>query len=376
MASPIPSRIPRPASTENFMSDREVVRLLNELHLEKIRAETRASNLQAQIEDLHKRLDTVSGYVVSDSESNADGSEYSRSVDNQIQDLEEVGSELDNFIRLRSYILHMQEGASLLLWREDGLQLCWFWLDKECKSLNWDFDEQDLGGGVEGMTGDSLLLERIIDIVPLGAGPDQLTDNPTDSSFTIIHDGGKLDIVAPTSLDFQVWYFGLAFATRLRMNAVEDVQDSSRDERDRMNEDHEIHSPSRMKRSSVQFLDTEADKNHDSPEVENLMTKMEEQRRLIEQLQRENQALKEVRRNKDEAISRLLKDLQAAENRSWENMQEGKTPATSQESDSHWHHREIYRVRQRNSKLQQILQVKQKTVREMWFLLKEMTAHS
>mmetsp|Transcript_13199 Transcript_13199/g.46242 ORF Transcript_13199/g.46242 Transcript_13199/m.46242 type:complete len:107 (+) Transcript_13199:899-1219(+) len=106
------------------------------------------------------------------------------------------------------------------------------------------------------------------------------------------------------------------------------------------------------------------------------MTKMEEQRRLIEQLQRENQALKEVRRNKDEAISRLLKDLQAAENRSWENMQEGKTPATSQESDSHWHHREIYRVRQRNSKLQQILQVKQKTVREMWFLLKEMTAHS
>uniref|UniRef100_A0A7S4HBH2 PH domain-containing protein n=1 Tax=Guillardia theta TaxID=55529 RepID=A0A7S4HBH2_GUITH len=267
MASPIPSRIPRPASTENFMSDREVVRLLNELHLEKIRAETRASNLQAQIEDLHKRLDTVSGYVVSDSESNADGSEYSRSVDNQIQDLEEVGSELDNFIRLRSYILHMQEGASLLLWREDGLQLCWFWLDKECKSLNWDFDEQDLGGGVEGMTGDSLLLERIIDIVPLGAGPDQLTDNPTDSSFTIIHDGGKLDIVAPTSLDFQVWYFGLAFATRLRMNAVEDVQDSSRDERDRMNEDHEIHSPSRMKRSSVQFLDTEADKNHDSPEA-------------------------------------------------------------------------------------------------------------
>ncbi|EKX51530.1 hypothetical protein GUITHDRAFT_134442 [Guillardia theta CCMP2712] len=342
MASPIPSRIPRPASTENFMSDREVVRLLNELHLEKIRAETRASNLQAQIEDLHKRLDTVSGYVVSDSESNADGSEYSRSVDNQIQDLEEVGSELDNFIRLRSYILHMQEGASLLLWREDGLQLCWFWLDKECKSLNWDFDEQDLGGGVEGMTGDSLLLERIIDIVPLGAGPDQLTDNPTDSSFTIIHDGGradeyqdtgndfqwsgKLDIVAPTSLDFQVWYFGLAFATRLRMNAVEDVQGEiprgMNETEWLVNEDHEIHSPSRMKRSSVQFLDTEADKNHDSPEVENLMTKMEEQRRLIEQLQRENQALKEVRRNKDEAISRLLKDLQAAENRSWENMVE------------------------------------------------------
>ena len=134
--------------------------------------------------------------------------------------LEGMGSELDQFIRLRSYILHMQEGASLLLWKEDGLQLCWFWLDKDCHSLNWDVDEtasatcigdaelEDRaageGWGGRGAEGGSLLLDRIVDIVPLGAGADQLTDSPTDSSFSVQLENSRLDIVAPTSLDFQV----------------------------------------------------------------------------------------------------------------------------------------------------------------------------
>jgi hypothetical protein len=48
----------------------------------------------------------------------------------------------------------------------------------------------------------------------------QLSDRPTDSSFSILVENQRLDIVAPTSSDFQVWYFGLAFATRLRMNAL------------------------------------------------------------------------------------------------------------------------------------------------------------
>lgn len=40
---------------------------------------------------------------------------------------------------------------------------------------------------------------------------------------------------------------------------------------------------------------------------------MEEQRRVIEKLQRDNEALQEIRRSKDEAISRLLRDLKASE---------------------------------------------------------------
>jgi len=40
---------------------------------------------------------------------------------------------------------------------------------------------------------------------------------------------------------------------------------------------------------------------------------MEEQRQIIQHLQKENAALRESRRSKDEAISRLLRDLKAAE---------------------------------------------------------------
>jgi hypothetical protein len=36
---------------------------------------------------------------------------------------------------------------------------------------------------------------------------------------------------------------------------------------------------------------------------------------------------------------------------------EAKTPATSEESDKHWHHRELYRVRARNKKLSDLLEV-------------------
>ena len=138
----------------------------------------------------------------------------------QLEGMGAEGSELDKFIRLRSYVLHMQEGASLLLWKEDGLELCWFRLDKECLSLNWevdetsttprpladdsDADEDPAARDAQGKGGGSLLLERIVDIVPLGAGADQLTNSPTDSSFTVLLQDSRLDIVAPTSLDFQV----------------------------------------------------------------------------------------------------------------------------------------------------------------------------
>lgn len=87
--------------------------------------------------------------------------------------------------------------------------------------------------------GGSLALENIDDIVPLGAGPDQvprgstprrrsgftcndnvggqsrrvltiyfpllqLSDSPTDASFSVLVGDERLDIVAPTSFDFQV----------------------------------------------------------------------------------------------------------------------------------------------------------------------------
>jgi hypothetical protein len=117
--------------------------------------------------------------------------------------LKQAGSEVDNFARLRSYIQHMQEGASLLVWKENGLQLCWFWLDKECLALNWDVDEEDTEDA-DSAAGGSILLERIVDIVPLGAGADQLTNAPTDSSFSVQLEDWRLDIVAPTSGDFQV----------------------------------------------------------------------------------------------------------------------------------------------------------------------------
>ncbi|KAJ1486424.1 hypothetical protein T484DRAFT_1789865, partial [Baffinella frigidus] len=357
-----------------------------------------------------------------------------------------VGGELDNFIRLRSYILHMQEGASLLLWREDGLQLCWFWIDKECVSLHWDIDEEPEGPGQPAVSGGgSILLQDIVDIVPLGAGPDQLTDHPTDSSFTITLDGARLDIVAPTSIDFQVWsfglarpkyfqahlkastpagshtagfglafatrlrlhvwYFGLAFATRLRLNVLNASQSQDETETDVVDgpggdcyckstgEDETEtdvddgpggdwygRSP-QSDGSTGQFGDAADDVQAQLrrgaegdgitlglEESQVMLDSMEEQRRAIENLKKENQKLREVRRSKDEAISRLLGDLQEAQqardagdgeaqqarDAGDEGQGEAKTPATSQESDRNWHNREIYRVRKRNQLLEEI----------------------
>jgi hypothetical protein len=335
------------------------------------------------------------------------------------------GSELDKFIRLRSYVLHMQEGASLLLWKEDGLELCWFWLDKDCLSLNWEVDENSItprlqsddsdaedGAGVLGRRhkeGGSLLLERIVDIVPLGAGADQLTDSPTDSSFSVQLQDTRLDIVAPTSLDFQVWYFGLAFATRLRLNALQEsdadysVTDPQPSEDDEASPSQTgaarpcAHTPTPVSprayvntRLSSGAADTEDDPDtfHHAQGSQRAggggdekwkrwKAKDKEQRRLIERLLRENQTLKEVRRNKDQAIQRLLHDLHLAEARAAQDaafILEAKTPATSMESDKNWQHREQYRTNARNRKLLEILQVKKESIEQLWALLRQCLA--
>jgi hypothetical protein len=380
---PSPSSIRRPASAENFMSEREVINMLGDLHRQKVHAETQASMLQEQISHLRKQIETNSdetqarlspetreardGHRTDDtlfeldvsSEMNAAAEEAQRKLTEHT-----VTSELDNFIRLRSYIMHMQQGASLLLWKEDGLQLCWFWLDKDCLSLNWDVDETESGEGGGAAQGASLLLERIVDIVPLGAGADQLTDSPTDSSFSIQLEGSRLDIVAPTSLDFQVWYFGLAFATRLRLNALQGMQETG-------SESNSGDTASRnaagvthaQRRASEQESESESERDRDSEAASvaagndengaggrmggsqkspqrfhsagrrrevggggaggarseggggggsNIEEKVDEQRRMIEKLQRENHHLKEVRRSKDQAIERLLHDLQVS----------------------------------------------------------------
>ena len=53
-------------------------------------------------------------------------------------------------------------------------QLCWFWLDETCSTLYWDLDESGMGRESSEGEGGSLALENIDDIIPLGAGPDQV----------------------------------------------------------------------------------------------------------------------------------------------------------------------------------------------------------
>lgn len=355
-------------------------------------------------------------------ELNARGEEAQR----ELEGMGTEGSELEKFIRLRSYVLHMQEGASLLQWKENGLELCWFWLDKDCLSLNWEVDETsntprlqsddsdaEDGAGVPGRRhkeGGSLLLERIVDIVPLGAGADQLTDSPTDSSFSVQLQDTRLDIVAPTSLDFQVWYFGLAFATRLRLNALQESDADYNVTDPQPSEDDEAspsqagagsrtcaHTPTPVPpRAYVHTrLSSGAADTEDDPDAfhhaqgsrrgggggdekwKRWKAKDKEQRGLIERLQRENQTLKEVRRNKDQAIQRLLHDLHLAEARAAQDaafILEAKTPATSMESDKNWQHREQYRTNARNRKLLEILQVKKESIEQLWALLRQCLA--
>jgi len=95
--------------------------------------------------------------------------------------------------------------------------------------------------------------------------------------------------------------------------------------------------------------------------------RMEEQRRLIEQLQSDNSALREVKRSKDEAISRLLNELRASEEARGE--AEAKTNATSLESERNWHQRELYVQRGRNRKLQDMVEAKDVCIAELLELL-------
>jgi len=69
--------------------------------------------------------------------------------------------------------MHDQRLTSLCF--DLAFQLCWFWLDEECSTLYWDLDEGEGSRADEAAgIGGSLPLERIDDIVPLGAGPDQV----------------------------------------------------------------------------------------------------------------------------------------------------------------------------------------------------------
>jgi len=294
-----------------------------------------------------------------------------------------IGGELDNFIRLRSYILYMQEGASLLLWREDGLQLCWFWIDRNCSSLHWEIDEQaDEEGGVTCEAGGgSILLADITDIVPLGAGPDQLSDSPTDSSFSVVLGGARLDIVAPTSLDFQVWYFGLAFATRLRLNAMASgvAEGAALSESSTDREESEGESDGGWAgdvRALLRRGAASGGATLDAEESRAVLEGMDAQARALAALQKENARLRDERRSKDEAISRLLADLQEAQGARGDGEEGGarrEAKTGSEESDRNWQVREVFRARQRARQLDEIARVKNASLQLLTLLLAEAT---
>jgi hypothetical protein len=98
-----------------------------------------------------------------------------------------------------------------------------------------------------------------------------------------------------------------------------------------------------------------------------VLCRMEEQRRVIEQLQSDNSSLREVKRSKDEAISRLLNELRASEEARGE--AEAKTNATSLESERNWHQRELFVQRGRNRKLQDMVEAKDACIAELLELL-------
>ena len=309
----------RPASAENFMSEHEVISMLGSLHEQKVQAEQKAVAMQEQIVELRQSLSSLQ-----DSEEQ-DGAWASRAESVSEGRSDDTASEPENLVRLRSYILDMQEGASLLLWKEDGLQVCWFWLDKDGLSLHWDVDEE-ADSGNDG-AGGSLLLERIVDIVPLGACADQLSDSPTDSSFSVQLQDHRLDIVAPTSLDFQVWYFGLAFATRLRLSALEEASACSDTQTaERTGAEEQTSSEAEHGKRNVAAAQTGDDgsealaeddqgsgvRRRRAAEAQRPEEIVETQRRVIHKLQQDNQMLHEARRIKDQAIERLLHDLQVA----------------------------------------------------------------
>ena len=93
-------------------------------------------------------------------------------------------------------------------------------------------------------------------------------------------------------------------------------------------------------------------------------------------LQKENARLRDERRSKDEAISRLLADLQEAQGARGDGEEGGarrEAKTGSEESDRNWQVREVFHARQRARQLDEIARVKNASLQLLTLLLAEAT---
>jgi hypothetical protein len=298
-----------------------------------------------------------------------------------------------------------------------GVRMAFFNVSADGNSLHWDYVEENEEGDVvpvDATRTHVLHLRTVVDVSPNNSLA-SLSSNDVFALRITVQDGGELNIIAPSKTDFAVWFYGLAFLQRL-MSSSDGAEDGGDDDNQSNDRTSSVASSEDVRRLIGQVRDQKISQEEDSdgylegtdgavepppfdsegssqqyqqdsydndeqdeddaePSSQSSGIDMATARRLLEQnhaqqqliqsLMSENQQLQEMKRQKDQAIQRLLGDIK--ELRSEGAVSEG--IHASGESDVNQLRREVTVLKRHRQMLLSIIDVKDKCLADLWTML-------
>eukprot|EP00743_Colponemidia_sp_Colp-15_P009285 GILK01010146.1.p1 GENE.GILK01010146.1~~GILK01010146.1.p1 ORF type:complete len:309 (-),score=47.01 GILK01010146.1:28-954(-) len=289
---------------------------------------------------------------------------------------------LQRFLQIRDFVSLMHEGASLLKWELDSLQMRWFWVNSNNTFLLFKMEDDTDGEEVT-----RVFIEDIVEILPGQRLGHDTTSVREDRSFCmILRDRQVIEIVCPSAYDYEVWFQGLHFLAGLPLPAgnapLSPRNGSPVSDTNRYRHGHSCRSQSFGSRSSFQSRPapstlvriTSSSSEHlpgsqvksqrgtrlskPTPMRCNGSCKAEELNRVIRE---QRQALHRLEQEKQDLIA-LLQKCRAE---CGEGRVHRKTWHTSLESDLHLRERENPYLKERLAKYKEILTVKEATVQRL-----------
>eukprot|EP00002_Diphylleia_rotans_P041055 TRINITY_DN9893_c0_g1_i1.p1 TRINITY_DN9893_c0_g1~~TRINITY_DN9893_c0_g1_i1.p1 ORF type:complete len:268 (+),score=37.89 TRINITY_DN9893_c0_g1_i1:48-851(+) len=228
------------------------------------------------------------------------------------------------FLQLRSCVQEMKRGGPLFVEEETGIHMYWFVVSDDLLSLYWS-DPQTMQA-----TG-SLDLRKVREII---GGHDQrsISRKGPSAAWIMRTDDSEIYVIAPNWNAFSVWYKGLICLTGLPNEPQSHISDqySSKthgvrgsqlgcDTKYRQKtwkylsvENEPNRYLSRSSTSTNTNISKESYRNELLGRFERLKLQIINQEHHIQRLGDQNMALEDLRRQKDQVIQRLLKDLQEA----------------------------------------------------------------
>lgn len=319
----------------------------------------------------------------------------------------------------------MQRGSLLLVFHTQGVRMAFFNVSADGNALHWDYVEENDEGDVvpvDSTRTHVLPLRTVVDVSPNNSLA-SLSSNDVFALRITVQDGGELNIIAPSKTDFAVWFYGLAFLQRL-MNSSDEADDgegqqdgdddtqssndpssaaSSEDVRRLISQvqkqnlaqeedsdgylegndgavepprfDSEASSEQHQRDERDSYENDDQDDDDVGPSTRSsgidiatarhLLDQNNAQQELIHRLMSENQQLQEMKRQKDQAIQRLLGDIKELRSEG----AVGEAMHASGESDVNQLRREVTVLKRHRQMLLSIIDVKDKCLADLWTML-------